>query len=565
MTAARAVKKRDPSTFALDARHRIAEDFRALAIFSTPRSSALLNYFAVLEIKYGISSLDSTVAMLGAHREAVEATMYALPAIFEHCPSDEAPPSQTIDEGIYRQAYDLFEFAQKYAQVEYCYTLADRGNFEIFIAQKDHRITFAYASSEADQADTFGRAREIVSRFAHTRSSHEQELFDDISRKLKAALSDQNLLVKSETCEYVVNNNVQAAMSDLAKAFSQRMPVRMDSTVEVGKVTFGDFQSFWSALLSLIETHWMAHALACGGNFQQLPIRTIVINKTRAELVRLISSIVQLSLEATEFILSCYLYDLTVNGKGPICQPIVPIADDHVCFSSLILSHFDFERNFFKLLHRSPKLLPFRDAIDSQKEPIALRYLSTLFPKPFYASEDCVSIPGMNRTDADLVVYEHKSGFTLVIQHKWLTAPETPEESSANDDYVTKGITQGIAARDYLRSDHRYVRNVLKLAASDPINRIECVTVCRGLEGSGFMERNDIPVVAEPAFETLFKEADGLESFWTILSTRPDKALAAKQAVDCRMPISLGEYVFVMPALGFGDNHHGWHDADTGC
>ena len=65
-----------------------------------------------------------------------------------------------------------------------------------------------------------------------------------------------------------------------------------------------------------------------------------------------------------------------------------------------------------------------------------------------YATKDWVRVPG---TDIDLLVYERRSGFTLVIQHKWVTAPETPEDSSSNDEYLRKGITQGIAAREYLR------------------------------------------------------------------------------------------------------------------
>jgi hypothetical protein len=390
----------------------------------------------------------------------------------------------------------------------------------------------------------------MLPRFSDKSSSLDEEMFDEISQRLRGALSTQNLLVKPDVCEYVVADDVLIPVRDLAEAFFRRMPVRMGSEVRVGEVTFGDFCSFWSALLSLIETHWMAHALACGGNFAQL-IQTIVINKPRLEMARLISSISRLSPQASEFILRCYLYDPTVNGKGPPFQPIVPIVGDSVCFSSLMVSHYAFERNFFKLLNRSLLLQPFAASVNSQKERAALRYLSTLFPKPEYATREGVPISGPKRTDADLLVYESRSGFALVIQHKWLTAPETPEESSSNDEYLTKGITQGIDARDYLRSKPAFVRQVLNLPESAPINRVECVTVCRGLEGSGFMERNDVPVIEEQAMENLFKNAGGLETLWTALLARPDKLSAAEQAVDTKMPISLGGYRFRVPALGF--------------
>jgi hypothetical protein len=222
----------------------------------------------------------------------------------------------------------------------------------------------------------------------------------------------------------------------------------------------------------------------------------------------LLSSIAGLSYRAAEFILGCYLYDPKTNGRGPICQPFLPIAESHVCVSSLLAAGHDFERNFFKLLHRSAVLLPFAAFVDFQKEPIALRRLSMLFEEPDYATKDCVNIPG--RTDADLLVYERRTGFTLVIQHKWLTAPETPEDSSANDQHLQKGITQGITARDYFRSNQKFVREALKLSVAAPINRVECATVCRGLEGSSFMEPSNVPVVMEHAFEALFKQAEGL-------------------------------------------------------
>ena len=371
-----------------------------------------------------------------------------------------------------------------------------------------------------------------------------KEIFD----KLKTILAGRTRLIQPETCEYVIDDTVLSLMRNLAKAVAQRMNVGMDSDVKVGQLTFGDFHAFWSALLSLIQIHTLAHELACDGDFTRFAIRTSVIRKQRAELTALLASVAEISNEAAEFILKCYSYDPRINGKGPICQPFFLIADDNVCVSSLMASFFDFERNFFKLLHRSPLLLPLAASIDGQKEAIAIRYLSTLFPTVDYATKDCVPVP---RTDIDLLVYERRSGFTLVIQHKWVTAPETPEDSSSNDEYLQKGIAQGIAARDYLRLNPNYIREILGLPVGLPVSRVECATVCRGLEGTSFMEPSNVPVVMEQAFETLFKQSAGLDALWKMLLTRPDKVLAAEQAVDCKMTVELGDYQFVMPALGF--------------
>jgi hypothetical protein len=64
------------------------------------------------------------------------------------------------------------------------------------------------------------------------------------------------------------------------------------------------------------------------------------------------------------------------------------------------------------------------------------------------------------------------------------------------------------------------------------------------------MEPSDVPILMEQAFEGLFRHVDGLEKLWNALLSRPDKKLAATKVVDGTMTIQLGEYEFVLPALG---------------
>jgi hypothetical protein len=52
------------------------------------------------------------------------------------------------------------------------------------------------------------------------------------------------------------------------------------------------------------------------------------------------------------------------------------------------------------------------------------------------------------------------------------------------------------------------------------------------------MEPSDVPVVMEQAFEALFKQSSGLDVLWNVLLTRPDKVLAAEQAVDCKIRLN---------------------------
>jgi hypothetical protein len=69
----------------LNAHRRLADELAALPIFSVPRSSALLNYLAVLEVE-SLMSARSHLSVFAAHRQAVESSAHAIPAILErHC------------------------------------------------------------------------------------------------------------------------------------------------------------------------------------------------------------------------------------------------------------------------------------------------------------------------------------------------------------------------------------------------------------------------------------------------------------------------------------------------
>src|SRR6201999_552973 len=105
----------------------------------------------------------------------------------------------------------------------------------------------------------------------------------------------------------------------------------------------------------------------------------------------------------------------------------------------------------------------------------ALGHLQTLFPDPEYAVKPTLIIKGL--TDADLVVCEKRTGFVLVLQHKWLIAPETVSESGANDDELRNGALQGVQSRDAFRKDHAILRRALGLADDYVIAKVEAVVV----------------------------------------------------------------------------------------
>jgi len=149
-----------------------------------------------------------------------------------------------------------------------------------------------------------------------------------------------------------------------------------------------------------------------------------------------------------------------------------------------------------------------------------------IFPVPQYRVKPGVLIPSI--TDIDLLVFDDVSRSVLVIQHKWLIAPDTLRASISNDEKLSSGVSQAVKSRDYLRSDHSFLQDKLGLSARDRIGGIDAVVVYRGLEGTGFLGPSTVTIVTEVAFRELVSRSDSLETLWRLLNLRPDQQEAKK-------------------------------------
>jgi hypothetical protein len=159
-----------------------------------------------------------------------------------------------------------------------------------------------------------------------------------------------------------------------------------------------------------------------------------------------------------------------------------------------------------------------------------------------------VQIPGV--TDIDLLVSEIENNFVLVIQHKWLIGPDALNESISNDDRLVEGVTQATNSCEYLRNNPEFLRAQLELARHHEIQQVEGVVVCRGLDGTGFLEKApNIPIITEPAFVDLMAGAKDLPTLWGRLTSRPDHRRAAARVADIKTKIELSDYEFVLPGL----------------
>jgi hypothetical protein len=313
-------------------------------------------------------------------------------------------------------------------------------------------------------------------------------------------------------------------------------------------MTFGDVRKFWSAVVVIACIHEMAHLIVARGDAKQRPRGSIVAVRSRDEWNELIPEIAGIGPGAASELFWWYTFDPKVSEVAVPIQPFLEILPGNLAVAKELVTHSNVERNLQKLLNRHPNLRSFYEKVKNAKESIALAHLSGLFPAASFAVKATVIIKGV--TDADLLVCERASGFVLVIQHKWLIAPETVLESSSNDEQLSAGARQAVEARDVFRQNHALVRRMLELTDDQSIDRVEAVVICRGAEQTGFLGKLAVPLALERAFEELWEQSSlSLAKLWEKLSFRPDHERTAGRYDDTAAPLTVGGLEFSLPAL----------------
>jgi hypothetical protein len=539
-------RKRSSSAVIAEAKTEIARHFDALRIFQRPQGLAIYHYIAVLEVEALKAGPDS-ILCFGAHRSAVESAIHAVPGIMRRC-SQEPSAELRIDQALFAEAHELYRFCHKLEQVEYSLALAEKGQFQVHVSTQDPRITFAYASPESDSVDTLLRTHELADRMGLSSGRNDLAGQAAVVQSIRECLERSISILDLERIEYHYSPELTARVADLARHCTLPEVWELPPDLQVGAFSMADLRQFWAAVLAMTMTHDIAHQVASGGDYHKWPIGTIVHLRAKSEWERLLSSVSSLPAAIVSDLLSLHMFDLALSDRTPAIQPFLKVATGSFCAPSLFLIGNNFERNFVKLVQRHPRLRPFADSIKHTKEPLALSQLELLFPAPTFKVRRQVVIPRV--TDADLVVYERTTGFVLVVQHKWLIGPDTINESSANDEELSRGVRQARDACAHWRAEPASLRNALELAESDPITALEGVVVSRGAEPTGFMGRTSPPIIGENAFRRLLENSGSLPSLWTALMARPDQAATATAFHDGRAILELAGYEFVIPALG---------------
>lgn len=537
--------RRDEAQYAQEALRSITGQLERLAILQRPRSIAIYNYVAVAEFDALLSSAADPVSGLHhSHRRFVESSTHVIPRIFATCEDRDLKGVDLREDQFFREAQTAFQFGHKFDSVAYAYELANRGQFRLYVAKFQPRISFTYASGAADQADSYLRAAEslaISSPKGRNEANNVDELLNELRQLVRA--------VKQVSCEYDYSDHLLELATEYGReklARTNKLELPEDNVV-LG-MSVRELRALWAAIMSLSDIHIAAHWIGDDGLLDDLPINTIVLCKPAEEFLNLLSRISGLEDRQVTELLQILTYDPAVASDIPILQPFLPLFDGRLCLPSSFVNGNNFERNFQKLLHRHPRLMEFAADFVARLEPTALESLEERFPPPQYRVMRQVRIPDV--TDIDLLVWEAQSGFALAIQHKWPIGPDALRESISNDEKLINGASQARISCEYLRRNRDFVRAQLGLAQNDEVQQVEGVVVCRGLDGTGFLQREpNIPIITEFSFVELFSAAEDLPTLWKQLVARPDHLRTAARASDIKTKITLSDYEFVLPGL----------------
>jgi len=240
--------KRDQSNYVARVKSDLEAQYKTLAVFRRPRGAALYHYFAVLEVevvKLGLFAGDPGKKLFAAGRAAVESSFRAIPALFERCPTGDASPAYVSRE-IFAEAHQLFEYSYKYEQVMYNLQLAERGHFQIFIAKRDSRITFAYSSADADAMETRLRSGELFRRLSgrHSESIANKSEALLLIQQVRTELEHQISRVAEEAIEYRYTDSLVAAMKAWAQQLSASISFELPDNTVLWQISFADVRRF---------------------------------------------------------------------------------------------------------------------------------------------------------------------------------------------------------------------------------------------------------------------------------------------------------------------------------
>ncbi len=544
--------KRNMSGYLAKVEAEINTAWKKLPIFRGDRPSALLKVITACDDRIRILRMSGAPAAMQfseALRFGQDALHYAIPWVFQSCLATKSPIPEVVTEANYKQGMELADYADGYDSAVIAFTNYHQGRFRAFVAKKDPRITFTYASAEVEEAERVKRAYEMY----ELETEHPDALSGEyvkVFESLRNATANRAIRDNRDRVRLKLDPELISLLRSVRDVEIALHPAEIEDAQSFSGVPYRSFRSYYGALASLCAAHEFLHLSPAvreipGGALSSLCFRLKV-----DELNSYIADISQLKPDEVSLISKLFTFDGSIHNLHPICQPLILANQTEVLVPRAFSGGSRFERNFQKLLAKNPLTRREFDTFSSSKENIALPRLVTLLRQQGIAATDRVPISEGGRlvTDIDILAFDRRDGSLLVLQHKWLIEPDTVNESKACDEKLSKGVSQARTAISYLENT-AFARQILPDIPPEGYSSLQGLVVSKGFEPTGFLPETDIPVVTEEWFKANVRTCSGLGALHGLARSRPDRRELAKKFMSSSAVARLAGYELRVPVI----------------
>ena len=540
--------KRNTAEFLARAEKAIDSAWHQLPIFKSSVPGALLKVTTAAEDQVRLAHADLLSvgeSPYGPFRASQDALRFAIRWIFERCTQTSEKIPTLVSDTDYGEGVELWQYASSYDAAATAFTNYHQARFCAYVSKKDPKITFDYASETSRVADIEKNAFQIEEFWQHPSVAEIDK--EDVKAIWKIIGENAK---KQQDSRLVLDLN-ESVLTALRTIYDHDIKSHISSFVDdfdMAGVHYGSIRKYLAALSALLTAHFLLHEspLADGAD---RAVSSLAFRRDFPVLDKEVRLISQLDQNETLQISDLLKFDGSIPNIDPICQPLLEANATEVIVPTSLVLGSNWERNLLKLLTRNPKTKDWYNGFSSSKEEIAISRLLPLIRARGIVARDRVniSLDGEIITDVDILAFDPRENFLLVVQHKWLIEPDTASELKACDEEFSRGIDQASKALNRLK-DSAYARQLLPEIPALGYERLEALVISRGLEPSGFLNEA-IPVVTERWFETALTKFEGLAPLYEQARVRTDREELSKKWHRHQETIRLAGYTFIVPGF----------------
>lgn len=448
--------------------------------------------------------------------DALDSFHFSVLWIHKYCGAD-APVSKltSLNKLAYEAAFSIMNEASLYSKIWDLMGCLHRSGYVGELSEDKKQVSISYHDSSLGTSETMDQLLNSYLRPDMANSFAPLETIEELIKEAKPAQGT------GDTVTYAFpksqfKNLLQEVQDSTAHLWE------LPTYLNFGKYTLGQVRAFWSALLArtIIHCQICRFSRTTGG-----AIDSLVQMKSRGAWANEMSRLANLDYKVAYALISDLTFDYslqTVFGKKRPSVPFTPFFEVHrnvLALSNQVVIESNPERNFWSLL----------DVIESDvlsdlkncKEPYWISQLQDKFSSRSVHFFRNLPVIGKGKpSDLDVLVIDEKRLEGLVLQLKWIIAPDRINEISYLIGHLKKGVEQVEISLDWLASQQSDVASKTNLPIELIRNcRYYGVVLSKNCMGKGHIVHSSIPACSEQLMNWLLFEPHQLsfQQFWNTL------------------------------------------------